>query len=252
MADDDREFELTFEVSGLTEAADLALSSDYDVLSGVDHTGGQFVTVAVPGDSPKGAARRAVQRLQELGVTVHRLRENLVTRKDIAERANVTQQAVGAWIRGERRTDKAAFPAAYDPVAGGVYLWGEVNDWLRTSGKEFDDWHYPTREDFVLINADLHDWLCIRSTEAKVPVSVRTGYGISLEKRIDDLAIGGILLGRDVSWLRFGAKLSTPEYLDGLRTSWTVLHSFYEHVDTVKHEVEPEPQSEPDEHGASL
>ncbi len=175
MADEQREYELTFDVSGLTEEADDTLSRDFDVLSGVDHDGRESVTLAVSAESAIEAARRAARRMNELRLVVHRLREDLVTRKDIAQRAGVTPQAVGAWIRRERRPGDLPFPDPFNPVSGGVYLWGEVNEWLRQSGHQSDDWEFPTREDYVLINADLHDWLAIQTSEARVPVSVRQG-----------------------------------------------------------------------------
>ncbi|MFI7060258.1 helix-turn-helix domain-containing protein [Kribbella sp. NPDC050124] len=162
MATQSNEFELTFEVSGVDETVDEALSADFDVMVGVSHDGTEFVTATIEADSAVEAARSLIASLHSLEVTVHRLREDLVTRKDIAERAGVTPQAVGYWIRGDRAVG-ATFPAPYNPVAGGVYLWSEVNSWLRDNGKDSDDWEFPSRADIICINADLLDWLRLDS-----------------------------------------------------------------------------------------
>lgn len=162
MATQSNEYELTFEVNGMNETVDVALSTDFDVMVGIDHHGMEFVTATIEADSAAEAARSLVASLHSLGVTVYRLREDLVTRKDIAERAGVTPQAVGHWIRGDRAVG-ATFPAPYNPVAGGVYLWGEVNSWLRENGKNSDDWEFPSREDIICVNADLLDRLRLDS-----------------------------------------------------------------------------------------
>jgi hypothetical protein len=162
MATQSNEYELTFEVSGIDETVDEALSVDFDVMVGVGHDGTEFVTATIEAASAVEAARSLIGCLHSLGVTVHRLREDLVTRKDIADRAGVTPQAVGYWIRGDRAVG-ATFPAPYNPVAGGVYLWSEVNSWLRENGKDSDDWEFPSREDIICINADLLDWLRLDS-----------------------------------------------------------------------------------------
>lgn len=91
-----------------------------------------------------------------MDVGVIRLYEDLVTRQDIADRTSTTRQAVGNWVRQERRDHRAdggsPFPDPYNIVGRGVWLWSEVNEWLLQRGKG-DGLRYPSASDYAKVNA---------------------------------------------------------------------------------------------------
>lgn len=129
-----RAYEITFVVESLDEdAADDLL----DVLpEAFVASHGQLTTVDVQVNAVSGpvAAQLARQALLKAGAVPVRLDLGLVDRAAIAIRAGVTQQAVGAWVRGERGHG-APFP---EPVttagATPVWSWAEVAEWLVRRG----------------------------------------------------------------------------------------------------------------------
>jgi hypothetical protein len=147
-------FELLFEIHPVTEEILDGVVEEID--SGHStHGNTHLLTVWMDGHSALSAAREAVAALSRLGVVVVRLYEDLVTRQDIADRAQATRQAVGQWIRGERRVSaERPFPEPYNVVGGGVWLWSEVNTWLAQFG-DSDDVMFPNRCDFPLVNASI-------------------------------------------------------------------------------------------------
>lgn len=88
-----------------------------------------------------------VHRLRGCGIRVRRLYEDLVTRAAIASRTGMTRQAVGNWIRGDRKA-ATPFPEPYQLAGGGLWLWGEVSAWI---GEE--EIAYPTRRDYPAVNS---------------------------------------------------------------------------------------------------
>jgi hypothetical protein len=147
-------FELLFEIHPVT---DETLDRVVEEIEAGHSTHGNthLLTVWIDGHSALAAAREAVATLSKLGVVVVRLYEDLVTRQDIADRAKTTRQAVGQWIRGERRgSADRTFPDPYHVVGGGVWLWAEVDSWLAQFG-DSDGVSYPSRCDFPLINASI-------------------------------------------------------------------------------------------------
>jgi hypothetical protein len=60
--------------------------------------------------------------------------------------------AVSNWVRGERLS--VAFPPAFSDAAGGIWLWGDVVRWRRTTSKQPIDpgVDYPTRADLDCLN----------------------------------------------------------------------------------------------------
>jgi len=146
-----RYFELAFEVADPSESALEQVEDAYDcVLS--THGRSALLTLLVPGESALAAARDAIAALSPAGITIERLVDDLVTRADIAARAEVTTQAVGLWVRGERNRE-VPFPEPY-VYAGSVtlWLWGEVVDFLRTVGLSIDAGvHYPSRQETLRI-----------------------------------------------------------------------------------------------------
>lgn len=152
-------YELRFEIDEADEEAYEAVEEVFDI---VVATHGKTVYLTAELDdctSAISAARKAILVLTAAGIRIRRLCEDLVTRADIAERTGMTRQAVGQWIRGERRAaDGQAFPEPYYPVAGGVWLWGEVNAWLQRTGINCeDDTAYPDRCDYAVVNAEMLD-----------------------------------------------------------------------------------------------
>ena len=120
-----------------------------------------LLSVTAEGPSAVTAAKDVVELLAvDHGIAVRYCHEDLVTRADIADRAGTTVQAVGQWVRNVRHK-RTPFPEPYNFVAGGVWLWGEVNSWLRRVGKQHDDVEHPTREDY----AEIALWL----TEMRAP-----------------------------------------------------------------------------------
>ncbi len=115
------------------------------------------MTVSAEGSSAFEAAQSAVANLEQLGVHVQHTSEDLVTRRDIAERLGLTAQAVGLWVRGERHAEDP-FPESFNSVAGGVWLWGDVTAWAHRHGLDVEqDVHFPSREDHARIDAWLAD-----------------------------------------------------------------------------------------------
>lgn len=150
----DREYEFTFEVAGLTDEVEDAIVEQTDASIA---TFGPVTTVTVSGfgETGFGAGTNARIALEHAGGTVLRCIEDVVTRRDIAGRTGMTPQAVGNWTRGDRQAT-TPFPAPYILAGGGLWLWGEVLEWLRevhpaTFDAIGDDLAYPTRADHACI-----------------------------------------------------------------------------------------------------
>lgn len=149
-----RQFELTFEVPEMAEEIEDAVAEDLDAVIAV-HSGVTTVTVLFSAADCITAARTAIDALTRLGAAPIRLVDDLVTRGQIAERAGVTRQAVGLWVRGERHSEDA-FPAPFVPTGGGLWLWGEVVDALAARGIVLDEGvEYPTRRDAQIVGGML-------------------------------------------------------------------------------------------------
>ncbi len=147
-------FELIFEIEALGEEREFALLDAYDCFLG-GHGRVVLLTITWEGRDATEAALGAVGELRRHGVVIRRFVEDLVTRRAIAERSGKTTQAVGLWARGERQVADP-FPAPYVLAGGGLWLWGEVNEWLRRQGHAHDDGiAYPTRADHARVNGVL-------------------------------------------------------------------------------------------------
>jgi hypothetical protein len=133
------------------------LGERFDCVVGMNHGGEDFITVTCPGQDSLGAARDIVTSLRWLRVFATRSVLDLVDRRDIARRAAVSRQAVGNWVRGDRLRQTVPFPEPFNDVGGGVWLWGDVQQWLVQTGHPVDDedMSYPTREDHDRLNASL-------------------------------------------------------------------------------------------------
>jgi hypothetical protein len=143
--------ELIFSVDPMDDDVVWEIYEKFDAVVAT-HSGITLIEVSVEGNHPVRAAKKAVRELERIdGVHVLRCYEDLVSRADIAERASATVQAVGHWIRGTRHKGHP-FPQAFNLVNGGVWLWGEVNNWLARVGKPVDNAYYPSREDHLEVN----------------------------------------------------------------------------------------------------
>lgn len=145
------EFELIFAVDDLSDDIIDQVYDRYDsIVAG--HGSVTLLTVTAEGSTALNAAITVIKDLEKIdGVIISRCYEDLVSRRDIADRCEVSPQAVGQWIRGDRQRGYA-FPDPFNFVSGGIWLWGEVNSWLRRSGLNHDSISYPCRDDYAEIN----------------------------------------------------------------------------------------------------
>lgn len=135
-------YSFTFEIVSFDLEQLEALEDQFDVVAADGH-GLTELSVVVEGDTLEVAYELARQEIGKVGICIKRYMPELVGRREIADRAGVTQQAVGNYIRGDRGSD---FPGPYFPVAQGVWLWGEVLPWLQAqSGSIVDECTYPDR-----------------------------------------------------------------------------------------------------------
>lgn len=148
-------YELTFHVAEIPAHLADELLDRYDCVIGEDHGGRQYITITAEGVNCVGAAKAMTTQLQSLGMIVQRLEEDLANRNELAERLDVTRQAVGNWVRGERGSD---FPPPANDVAGGVWLWGDIARWAEDHGAyDTNGMSYPSRADYDRINGWLVD-----------------------------------------------------------------------------------------------
>ncbi|BAH55617.1 hypothetical protein MLGJGCBP_02013 [Rhodococcus sp. T7] len=150
------EFELIFvtpEVSGPGDTRIAAVEELLDIVV-ESHSGLTLATVTAEGDDAVTAALDAAAVLSSRGLPVVRSYPDLVTRQDIADRAEVSRQAVGNWVRGDRMQSDP-FPAPVNLVGGGAWLWGDVVAWLRRQDYKIDDIEFPSMDDHVRIDAAL-------------------------------------------------------------------------------------------------
>jgi hypothetical protein len=142
-------FEIAFVTETIEDPADDRIDRAVAVIPnlGVSSYGDLTVmTALVRGGSAVEAGIYAAKAIDASGINVLRSYQDLVTRQDIADRLEVTRQAVGTWVRGERHHD-TPFPPPSSLVAGGVWLWGDVVAWCRASGRDVDDANFPSLED---------------------------------------------------------------------------------------------------------
>ncbi|MGW6424208.1 helix-turn-helix transcriptional regulator [Nocardia sp. NPDC055053] len=139
------DFEFMFVVEGIVDAFDPKIGLVEARLDCIveRHSGLTLMTVTAAAASAFAAGVHAVQVLESVGITVLRTYADLVTRQDIADRAEVTRQAVGNWVRGER-CGTQPFPLPTNLAAGGLWLWRDVNEWLASRGLRHDSTNKPT------------------------------------------------------------------------------------------------------------
>ncbi|MGW4896885.1 helix-turn-helix transcriptional regulator [Kitasatospora sp. NPDC004240] len=163
------DYELTFVVSGTSvDDADTVEALEHELDAMLYRGGGvDLLTIVTPGDSCLAAALQAVSDVGRVAshLQLLRLDRNLVGVAEIAQRTSRTRQNVNQWINGDRQ-GKARFPLP-EGTAGRshVWLWSEVNRWLRIIGLD-DGFEYPTRDEMAII-----DSMLIRARQGAVPVS---------------------------------------------------------------------------------
>lgn len=152
------EFELIFVIPEITDPGDPRIAQVEDHLDVVveSHSGLTLATVTAEGPDVVTASVNAVKILSSCGLPPTRSYPDLVTRQDIADRVEVSRQAVGNWVRGER-FQSDPFPAPVHLVGGGVWLWGDVVNWLRRNNYQIDDLPSPSMDEHLRIDAALLD-----------------------------------------------------------------------------------------------
>ncbi|MFG3442972.1 helix-turn-helix transcriptional regulator [Nonomuraea sp. NPDC047897] len=155
------EYEFCFVVDGASVddiAAVEALERELDAMlfrgGGVD-----LLDIAFDGESALDAAMSAARSITHCvpQLRLLRLHRDLVGIPEIAERVGVTRQNVHQWVTGRRRhKDLCAFPAP-EGTAGRaqVWLWVEVNAWLKQRGLD-DGVDRPDRNEMADIDSALN------------------------------------------------------------------------------------------------
>lgn len=147
------EFEFMFVIDKVDDAIEQVVVEDLQGFVG-GHGRTTLLTIVGVGDDAVDAGGRLIAILRNHGVTVRRVYEDIVTRAQIAERMGVTRQGVGLWVRG-LRLGTHPFPEPHVLGGGGLWLWTDVNQWLRDSGLEHDEVDYPTAMDIARLNTML-------------------------------------------------------------------------------------------------
>ena len=127
-------YDLTFVVDAVTdERVDhLYEQGDFDFnISGC--SGLVLFSTTICADDPVQGALQFAATLQPNGVHVQRLDHGLVNQTVIAKLCGVTRQAVSLWVNNIDTDDP--FPAPYTLVTAPLWAWGEVNEWLKRTGK---------------------------------------------------------------------------------------------------------------------
>lgn len=152
-------YEFIFVLDGVGELGDPRVASVEGDLDAVFERHGDLclVTVSVEGTSAYSAGVEGVCRLGAAGFTVLRSYPDLVNRAEIAERLDVTRQAVGNWARGERLSS-ISFPTPVHLATNGLWLWADVVTWHLVNGCGTTDGElrFPSIEDHVAIDAYIY------------------------------------------------------------------------------------------------
>ena len=121
------DFEIAFLIPELTDAFDPRVTQVEEAMDIVvsSHSGVSVATVIATGSDAVAAGRAASATLSACGLPPKRTYPDLVSRQDIADRLDVSRQAVGNWVRGERHQEYP-FPAPANLVAGGFVAQGVI------------------------------------------------------------------------------------------------------------------------------
>ena len=149
-------YEVTYITDPISEGTELSLLEDPTLSAIVGfHSGVHYVSVELIGEDFQQAARDAAHRLQRYGVRVIRMELDLVNQSGIATQCDVTKQAVSKWVNSE--SIARPFPKPHTLVAGPLWAWSAVNEWLRCTGKKtYDDACSATPEQVETFNYEWH------------------------------------------------------------------------------------------------
>lgn len=153
-----REFEFTFEIEPISETVEDRAADAIDAFF-FSRGETQFVTVSAMAGKALAAAMKLLGELHELGIHTLRFVEDLVGRREIANRTGVSPQNVGQWIRGERHGD-VTFPERYTNTSADLWLWRDVQDFLSELGVTLDEPLGPSRAEIPQISGavcGMHD-----------------------------------------------------------------------------------------------
>jgi len=146
-------YEFTFEVPILSQELEDQLVEELDAFPFQSHDV-QFVTIETEAESCLKAALTAIRALCDRGIEPIRLVEDLVNQAEIGRRIGLSSQAVGLWVRGERRKG-VEFPAPYVTGPVPLWLWRDIQDVLPLLDIELDDTLTPSRTDIQRIAGSL-------------------------------------------------------------------------------------------------
>ncbi|MEV0771441.1 helix-turn-helix transcriptional regulator [Nocardia salmonicida] len=148
------EFEIAFVIETV-EADDPRIDQAMEALPGTTISGALGLTVAttlVDAETAIEAGLLAAKALAVAGLTPLRTYQDLVSRQDIADRLDMSRQAVGNWVRGERQNVRP-FPAPVTLASGGLWLWASVVRWIEAGGvTELNESALPTLGDHCVLD----------------------------------------------------------------------------------------------------
>lgn len=128
-------YDITFIVDPIDEVLEERLL-DQEVNTG-SHGGLHFVMTTIETDDFQSAAVELASNLASQGICIHRLDLDLVNQPAIAARCGKSRQAVNLWVQSSRGSHP--FPPPYTLAGGALWVWSDVQDWLRRTGKGGDD-----------------------------------------------------------------------------------------------------------------
>ena len=142
------QFELTLLTAEVTNEQEDLIYDEYDALI-ASHTGATRLTVTVEGATVLDGAHRLLGFLRTIGVAPKQFSEDFVIRADVAS----GQTSAGRPSVCGSAASAASLPQVSSPVAGGIWLFGEIDAWLRTNVPTYDapDVAFPTRDDHVAL-----------------------------------------------------------------------------------------------------
>jgi hypothetical protein len=107
----------------------LTKADGIDATVQADERGGA-VMFSRDADDAVQAIISAIRDVEDAGMTVAGVTEDLVTVEDIAERAGVTGASVRYWVNGDRGPGSFPSPRVRRPKAS-LYSWADVSAWLQ-------------------------------------------------------------------------------------------------------------------------
>lgn len=137
----------------------------------VERCGQISVFVYVEGPTGHDAALAAIPRLQDVHLSIVRVDHDLVDGPEIAERLDVTRQAVQNWAKGTRGS---SFPRPFGfPGGKRVWAWSEIVDWARRE-RDLDETDGLSLDSAAIVDA----WLARRrETVARAGKGLRVDAG---------------------------------------------------------------------------